>query len=138
MGDERGDEKTNLIVNYLPQTMSQDELRSLFSSIGEVDSAKLIRDKVGGKSWKPVHPDMRLLFFFFLFFFKRTTREVDFKYCKECFFCLTVLFIIHFNVMSRYSVVLNVVYTHIFFLKIVPVLYDYLFFLLFNGNKVLN
>uniref|UniRef100_UPI00028BC7A0 ELAV-like protein 1 n=1 Tax=Homo sapiens TaxID=9606 RepID=UPI00028BC7A0 len=41
---------TNLIVNYLPQNMTQDELRSLFSSIGEVESAKLIRDKVAGHS----------------------------------------------------------------------------------------
>lgn len=40
--------RTNLIVNYLPQNMTQDELRSLFSSIGEVESAKLIRDKVAG------------------------------------------------------------------------------------------
>ncbi|XP_010784877.1 ELAV-like protein 1 [Notothenia coriiceps] len=47
-GDEGKDSKTNLIVNYLPQSMSQDELRSLFSSIGEVESAKLIRDKVAG------------------------------------------------------------------------------------------
>lgn len=47
-GDEGKDAKTNLIVNYLPQSMSQDELRSLFSSIGEVESAKLIRDKVAG------------------------------------------------------------------------------------------
>lgn len=47
-GDEVTDAKTNLIVNYLPQSMSQDELRSLFSSIGEVESAKLIRDKVAG------------------------------------------------------------------------------------------
>ncbi|XP_014298475.1 ELAV-like protein 3 isoform X12 [Microplitis mediator] len=38
--------KTNLIVNYLPQTMTQEEIRSLFSSIGEVESCKLIRDKV--------------------------------------------------------------------------------------------
>lgn len=38
--------KTNLIVNYLPQTMTQEELRSLFSSIGELESCKLIRDKV--------------------------------------------------------------------------------------------
>uniref|UniRef100_A0A4W6CAL2 RRM domain-containing protein n=1 Tax=Lates calcarifer TaxID=8187 RepID=A0A4W6CAL2_LATCA len=30
--------------------MTQDELRSLFSSIGEVESAKLIRDKVAGHS----------------------------------------------------------------------------------------
>ncbi|KOX70837.1 ELAV-like protein 4 [Melipona quadrifasciata] len=38
--------KTNLIVNYLPQSMTQDEIRSLFSSIGEVESCKLIRDKL--------------------------------------------------------------------------------------------
>uniref|UniRef100_A0A2K5F2D4 ELAV-like protein n=1 Tax=Aotus nancymaae TaxID=37293 RepID=A0A2K5F2D4_AOTNA len=49
--DCRGDiGRTNLIVNYLPQNMTQDELRSLFSSIGEVESAKLIRDKVAGHS----------------------------------------------------------------------------------------
>ena len=41
--------KTNLIVNYLPQTMTQDEVKSLFGSIGEVESCKLIRDKVTGK-----------------------------------------------------------------------------------------
>ncbi|XP_026131085.1 ELAV-like protein 1 isoform X2 [Carassius auratus] len=50
MGDEPSDAKTNLIINYLPQNMSQEELRSLFSSIGEVESAKLIRDKMGGHS----------------------------------------------------------------------------------------
>ncbi|KAJ8273995.1 hypothetical protein COCON_G00086200 [Conger conger] len=50
MADEPKDAKTNLIVNYLPQSMTQDELRSLFSSIGEVESAKLIRDKVAGHS----------------------------------------------------------------------------------------
>ncbi|XP_029003025.1 ELAV-like protein 1 isoform X3 [Betta splendens] len=44
------DARTNLIVNYLPQSMSQDELRSLFSSVGDVESAKLIRDKVAGHS----------------------------------------------------------------------------------------
>ncbi|BHF67417.1 ELAV-like protein 4 [Sparganum proliferum] len=36
---------TNLIVNYLPQNMTQEEIRSLFASIGEVESCKLIRDK---------------------------------------------------------------------------------------------
>lgn len=41
--------KTNLIVNYLPQNMTQEEIRSLFSSIGELESCKLIRDKVTGK-----------------------------------------------------------------------------------------
>ncbi|XP_076177531.1 ELAV-like protein 1 isoform X3 [Ptiloglossa arizonensis] len=42
--------KTNLIVNYLPQSMTQEEIRSLFSSIGEVESCKLIRDKLTGQS----------------------------------------------------------------------------------------
>ena len=45
-----GTSKTNLIVNYLPQTMSQDEIRSLFASIGELESCKLIRDKPTGES----------------------------------------------------------------------------------------
>lgn len=45
--------KTNLIVNYLPQTMTQEEIRSLFSSIGEVESCKLIRDKVTGELHHP-------------------------------------------------------------------------------------
>jgi ELAV like protein 2/3/4 len=40
---------TNLIVNYLPQTMSQDDLRTLFSSLGDLESCKLIRDKSTGK-----------------------------------------------------------------------------------------
>lgn len=50
-GSQNGNDesKTNLIVNYLPQTMTQEEIRSLFSSIGEVESCKLIRDKVTGK-----------------------------------------------------------------------------------------
>ncbi|XP_025110595.1 ELAV-like protein 3 isoform X3 [Pomacea canaliculata] len=47
---EDGTSKTNLIVNYLPQTMSQDEIRSLFASIGELESCKLIRDKPTGQS----------------------------------------------------------------------------------------
>ena len=42
------DSKTNLIVNYLPQTMTQEEIRALFASVGEVESCKLIRDKVTG------------------------------------------------------------------------------------------
>ncbi|XP_029939787.1 ELAV-like protein 1 [Salarias fasciatus] len=47
---EDEDSRTNLIVNYLPQSMNQDELRSLFSTVGPVESAKLIRDKVAGHS----------------------------------------------------------------------------------------
>lgn len=49
IGGGQEESKTNLIVNYLPQTMTQEEIRSLFSSIGEVESCKLIRDKVTGK-----------------------------------------------------------------------------------------
>uniref|UniRef100_A0A1I8J4K3 ELAV-like protein n=1 Tax=Macrostomum lignano TaxID=282301 RepID=A0A1I8J4K3_9PLAT len=47
---EDSDNQTNLIVNYLPQNMSQDEIKSLFSSIGPVESCKLIRDKTTGQS----------------------------------------------------------------------------------------
>ncbi|XP_071449140.1 ELAV-like protein 1 [Hetaerina americana] len=42
--------QTNLIVNYLPQTMAQEDIRSLFSSVGQVDNCKLIRDKSTGQS----------------------------------------------------------------------------------------
>lgn len=45
--------KTNLIVNYLPQTMTQEEIKALFSSIGEVESCKLIRDKPTGTFVQP-------------------------------------------------------------------------------------
>ncbi|KAI6228407.1 ELAV-like protein 4 [Aphelenchoides besseyi] len=42
--------KTNLIINYLPHNMSQDEVRSLFTSMGPIESCKLVRDKVTGQS----------------------------------------------------------------------------------------
>lgn len=61
MADDK-DARTNLIVNYLPQNMTQDELRSLFSSIGEVESAKLIRDKVAGKSLPSSSAQVRFCF----------------------------------------------------------------------------
>jgi len=41
--------KTNLIVNYLPQSFSQDDMLALFSAVGPVDSCKLVRDKTTGK-----------------------------------------------------------------------------------------
>ncbi|XP_040202454.1 ELAV-like protein 3 isoform X7 [Rana temporaria] len=44
------DSKTNLIVNYLPQNMTQEEFKSLFGSIGEIESCKLVRDKITGQS----------------------------------------------------------------------------------------
>ncbi|XP_065104551.1 ELAV-like protein 4 isoform X2 [Paramisgurnus dabryanus] len=49
-GGPNDDSKTNLIVNYLPQNMTQEEFRSLFGSIGEIESCKLVRDKITGQS----------------------------------------------------------------------------------------
>lgn len=48
-GNIPDDSRTNLIVNYLPQSMTQEEIRSLFSSMGDVESCKLIRDKFTGE-----------------------------------------------------------------------------------------
>lgn len=48
MGDEDVNNGTNLIINYLPQEMTEEELRTLFSSVGPLESCKLIRDKVCG------------------------------------------------------------------------------------------
>lgn len=42
-------QQTNLIVNYLPQTMSQEEMKLLFAKVGRLNSCKLIRDRVTGK-----------------------------------------------------------------------------------------
>ena len=38
--------QTNLIVNYLPPEMTEEELKTLFMSVGPLESCKLIRDKV--------------------------------------------------------------------------------------------
>lgn len=54
-GAATDDSKTNLIVNYLPQNMTQEEFRSLFGSIGEIESCKLVRDKITGKLSSIVH-----------------------------------------------------------------------------------
>ena len=77
------DSKTNLIVNYLPQGMTQQEILELFSSIGEVESCKLIRDKttgkfkssfdvysvrIDGKLWIQVTVEKKKKVFFFVFY----------------------------------------------------------------------
>ena len=38
--------KTNLIINYLPQSFDQNDLQRLFERIGPIRQCKLIRDKV--------------------------------------------------------------------------------------------
>lgn len=47
----QNENKTNLIINYLPQTYSDDEMYTLFSTIGEVVNCKIIRDKSSGYSY---------------------------------------------------------------------------------------
>ena len=37
--------KTNLIVNYLPQTLTDEEFRSMFLSIGPLNTCKVVRDR---------------------------------------------------------------------------------------------
>ena len=38
--------QTNLIVNYLPHSMSEDEVKNLFATVGKVQNCKLIKDKL--------------------------------------------------------------------------------------------
>jgi len=42
---------TNLIINYLPQALTDEEFRSMFLSVGPVKSSKIIRDKATGYSY---------------------------------------------------------------------------------------
>ncbi|VDL91236.1 unnamed protein product [Schistocephalus solidus] len=42
--------KTNLIINYLPPSMTQEDVHLLFSGIGEVERCKLVREKTTGES----------------------------------------------------------------------------------------
>lgn len=42
---------TNLIVNYLPQDMAERELYSMFSTIGPIESCRIIRDVKTGYSY---------------------------------------------------------------------------------------
>jgi len=43
-------EQTNLIINYLPQTLTDDEFRSMFQSVGPVKSTRIVRDRDTGYS----------------------------------------------------------------------------------------
>jgi len=43
--------ETNLIVNYLPQTLSDDEFRLMFTNIGPIYSCRIMRDKRTGYSF---------------------------------------------------------------------------------------
>jgi len=43
------DNNSNLIINYIPPTVTEAELRSLFSQLGQVDTVKIVRDKTTGQ-----------------------------------------------------------------------------------------
>lgn len=43
--------KTNLIINYLPQTLTDEEFRSMFCAIGPIKASKIVRDKMTGYSY---------------------------------------------------------------------------------------
>ena len=43
--------KTKLIINYLPQSMTDGEFRTMFSSIGELESCRVMRDKATSYSF---------------------------------------------------------------------------------------
>ncbi len=45
-----GPNKTNLIVNYIPQSLTQDEIRNMFGAIGHIKNCKLVRDHATGIS----------------------------------------------------------------------------------------
>ncbi|GFR60092.1 ELAV 2-like protein [Elysia marginata] len=51
MEDQNDDSSTNLIINYLPQTLTDEEFRSLFLSVGPISSSKIVRDKATNYSY---------------------------------------------------------------------------------------
>ena len=51
MEAEKKEGQTNLIVNYLPLTMTDDEFKLLFMTIGPLKSHKVVRDKVTSNSF---------------------------------------------------------------------------------------
>lgn len=49
--DQDDDEKTNLIVNYLPQHMTDEEFENLFKKFGSTKSCKIVRNRITGYSY---------------------------------------------------------------------------------------
>jgi RNA recognition motif-containing protein len=41
---QKNEGKTNLIINYLPQNMTEKELYSMFVTIGPVESCRVMKD----------------------------------------------------------------------------------------------
>lgn len=51
MADLPDNSRTNLIINYLPQTLSDAEFNQLFAALGPLQSARILRDKRTGYSF---------------------------------------------------------------------------------------
>ncbi|XP_076304267.1 ELAV-like protein 1 isoform X2 [Tachypleus tridentatus] len=51
MEGDNQETRTNLIINYLPQTLTDDEFRSLFQTIGSIKTCKIVRHKSTGYSY---------------------------------------------------------------------------------------
>ncbi|GBM48490.1 ELAV-like protein 2 [Araneus ventricosus] len=51
MENDGSGSKSNLIVNYLPQMLSDNEFKNLFQSIGPLKAAKIVRHKATGYSY---------------------------------------------------------------------------------------
>lgn len=50
-GQSDDNDKTNLIVNYLPQQMTDEEFEELFKKFGPMKSCKIVRNRVSGYSY---------------------------------------------------------------------------------------
>lgn len=51
MDDNNDNNKTNLIVNYLPQQMADEEFENLFKKFGSMKSCKIVRNRSNGYSY---------------------------------------------------------------------------------------
>src|SRR5688572_14336715 len=43
--------KDTLIINYLPQTLADEDFESMFASVGELRACKIVRDRATGYSF---------------------------------------------------------------------------------------
>uniref|UniRef100_A0A6G1SLH3 ELAV-like protein 4 n=1 Tax=Aceria tosichella TaxID=561515 RepID=A0A6G1SLH3_9ACAR len=50
-GSKDDNEKTNLIVNYLPQQMTDEDFEQLFKKFGKMKSCKIVRNRITGYSY---------------------------------------------------------------------------------------
>lgn len=97
--------KTNLIINYLPQSMSQEEVRSLFSSVGNIDSCKLVRDKITGWFFLPSYQFFlfyHFLIWFLIRFYQSAIWCISFNQCYWKY--KTEMFIFQFNLIFYFSI----------------------------------